>query len=158
MIKICLLSENYSRKRYMKGEHGLSIWIEKDDTNILFDTGQSDLFSQNAMQLGIDISKADMLVLSHGHYDHTGGVPEFCRVNRLAPIFINREAFHKRYYGEAKPGINIGIPWADQVEGEPTVPFERLVLNKEAVNLNNGMFLSGEKPFTVPFEESPKNF
>ncbi len=158
MIKISLLSENYSRKRYIKGEHGLSIWIEKDGKNILFDTGQSELFSHNARKMGIDISKADMLVLSHGHYDHTGGVPEFCRINEHASIYIHRDAFKKRFFGQQKNGINIGIPWAEQEEGVWEVPFERLILNREPVNLNDGIFLSGEIPSTVPFEEVPGNF
>ncbi len=158
MIKICLLSENYSRKRYMKGEHGLSIWIQKDDSNILFDTGQSDLFSQNASQLGIDISKANILVLSHGHYDHTGGVPEFCRLNRSAPIYINQDAFHKRYNGKNDMNNNIGIPWAEQKDGVNEVPFERLIMNKGTVNLSDGIFLSGQIPRTVSFEEAPRNF
>jgi len=157
MIKLCLLSENYSRKRYMKGEHGLSIWIQKDDINILFDTGQSELFSQNAKQLGIDLSKADMLVLSHGHYDHTGGVLEFCKINQSAPIYINQNAFHKRYNGQDRSN-NIGIPWADQVEKRCEGPFERLVLNKDPVDLNNGIVLSGQIPSTVDFEDVPQNF
>ncbi|WP_010243391.1 MBL fold metallo-hydrolase [Acetivibrio cellulolyticus] len=157
MIKICLLSENYSRKRYMKGEHGLSLWIQKDDKNILFDTGQSDLFSQNAQQLGIDLSEADMLVLSHGHYDHTGGVPEFCSVNQKAPIYINQNAFHKRYNGKNDLGNNIGIPWVEQKDGKG-VPSERLIRNKDKVDLSEGIFLSGQIPRNVSFEEAPKNF
>uniref|UniRef100_UPI00356899E1 MBL fold metallo-hydrolase n=1 Tax=Pontiella sp. TaxID=2837462 RepID=UPI00356899E1 len=55
-------------------EHGLSMWIEAGGTNILFDAGQGDALEQNAARLGIDLSHADLFVLSHGHYDHTGAV------------------------------------------------------------------------------------
>mgnify|MGYP003758851637 CR=1 FL=1 len=157
MIKIRLLAENYARKRYMLAEHGLSIWIEKDNKNILFDTGQSDLFSLNAEQTGIEISKADLLVLSHGHYDHTGGVPEFCRINHLAPVYIHQGAFQKRYHGEG-PGKCIGIPWSKKGSSEIEIPSGRLVVNKGPVNIDENIVLSGEIPSTQPFEGVPQNF
>ncbi len=84
MIRIQLLAENYARKRHMLAERGLSIWIEKDNKSILFDTGQSAIFSLNAEQVGVNISRAELLVLSHGHYDHTGGVPEYCLYVKLS--------------------------------------------------------------------------
>jgi 7,8-dihydropterin-6-yl-methyl-4-(beta-D-ribofuranosyl)aminobenzene 5'-phosphate synthase len=77
MLKIRILSENYARRRYMTAEHGLSIWVEADDRNILFDTGQSDIFLHNAKQMGIDLTKADMLVLSHGTMIIQEGFPHF---------------------------------------------------------------------------------
>ena len=158
MLKIRLLSENYARKRHMLAEHGLSIWIEADNKNILFDTGQSDIFSHNARHAGIDISKADMLVISHGHYDHTGGVPEFCRINEKAPIYVHQGAFSKRYYGLKEPGINIGILWVVHETGELNIPFERLVMGKGPVLIGSNIVISGEIPVTVAFEEAPNNF
>lgn len=141
----------------MLAEHGLSIWIEKDNKNILFDTGQSDLFSLNAEQTGIEISKADLLVLSHGHYDHTGGVPEFCRINHHAPVYIHQGAFQKRYHGEG-PGKCIGIPWSKKGSSEIEIPSGRLVVNKGPVNIDENIVLSGEIPSTQPFEGVPQNF
>jgi len=58
----------------LAGEHGLALWIETAGLRILFDTGQSGAFAANARALGMPLATADMLVLSHGHYDHTGGV------------------------------------------------------------------------------------
>ena len=158
MIKIRLLSENYARRREMLAEHGLSIWIEEDNKNILFDTGQSDMFSHNAKQVGIDISKADILVLSHGHYDHTGGVPAFCRLNHHAPVYIHPGAFQKRYYGQGKPGRNIGIPWLKQESGETDILSGRFVINKGPVNIDDSIVIAGEIPSIVPFEDVPLNF
>ena len=71
---ITILSDNQAGKN-LSAEHGLSIWIEIGSKRILFDTGQGATFDNNARALGINLAKTDMLVLSHGHYDHTGGIP-----------------------------------------------------------------------------------
>ena len=86
----------------MAVEHGLSLWIETADRTILFDMGQSDLFAQNAAQLGIDLAKADLAVLSHGHYDHGGGLPHFLTRNTHAPVYVSRYAFDACYNAVGK--------------------------------------------------------
>lgn len=67
-------------------EHGFSAWIEVGEQRILFDTGQGIALEKNAFQLGIDLGQATVLVLSHGHYDHTGGIPVFLAANTTAPV------------------------------------------------------------------------
>ena len=74
-MKTTLLLENNSLfNRYLNAEHGYSAWIEDEDVKILYDTGYSDKFIKNAEALGIDLRKADYVVISHGHYDHCGGL------------------------------------------------------------------------------------
>lgn len=73
-LKVTVLVDNISDREDAPGEHGLSLWIEADGNRILYDAGQSELLLRNAKALNIDLRKADMLVLSHGHYDHTGAV------------------------------------------------------------------------------------
>lgn len=94
----------------LKSEHGLSIWVEADERKILFDTGQSDILIDNAQQLGIDLATADALVLSHGHYDHTGGIESVIARNSSITIYCNSGVFIPRYSrqsdGRMKP---IGI-------------------------------------------------
>jgi 7,8-dihydropterin-6-yl-methyl-4-(beta-D-ribofuranosyl)aminobenzene 5'-phosphate synthase len=70
-MKVTVLVENSvfkSNSSNVRSEHGLSLFIETSDRKILFDTGQSDLFIQNAAKLGIDLSQVDYLVISHGHF------------------------------------------------------------------------------------------
>jgi len=59
-------------------EHGLSLYIETAKHKILFDVGASELFFQNAKKFGVNIADVDFLVISHGHYDHGGGLKAFC--------------------------------------------------------------------------------
>lgn len=157
MIKITLLAENYARSRNLLAEHGLSIWIEKDNKKILFDTGQSEVFSLNARQMGIDISSADLLILSHGHYDHTGGVPEFCRINHQAPVYIHPGALKNRYNGQGEFAKNIGIPWFEE-NGKSAVLSERLIVKKGPIHIDENITISGEIPSVTDFEGVPQNF
>ncbi len=74
-MKTTLLLENNSLfNRFLNAEHGYSAWIEDEDIKVLYDTGYSDKFIKNAEALGIDLRKADYVIISHGHYDHCGGL------------------------------------------------------------------------------------
>lgn len=101
-MRIDALMENTTSRNDIFAEHGLSLYIETEGHKILFDTGQSDLFAKNAEQMGIDLAKVDMAVLSHGHYDHGGGLKTFLNLNKTAPIFANRHAFEPHYHGPEK--------------------------------------------------------
>ena len=81
----------------LNAENGLSLFIEFDERKILFDTGQSDLFIQNAEKMGIDLSQVDYLIISHGHFDHGGGLKHFLKINKKAKIFLHINAVHKFY-------------------------------------------------------------
>ena len=86
-MKITVLAENTSKKENIGCEHGLSLLIETEKHIILFDMGQSELFAENAEKLGIDLGNVDIAVLSHGHYDHGGGLKKFLELNSKAPVF-----------------------------------------------------------------------
>lgn len=96
-MKIVTLIENTARRNDLSSEHGLSLYIETDDLRIMFDTGQSGAFADNAEKLGIDLAKVDFAVLSHGHYDHGGGLMRFMEINPTAPIYLSRKAFAPCY-------------------------------------------------------------
>ncbi|MBR5633360.1 MAG: MBL fold metallo-hydrolase, partial [Clostridia bacterium] len=80
-MKIVCLAENTTSRDDVGAEHGLSLYVEAAGKKILFDMGQTDLFMKNAEKLGVDLSKVDVAVLSHGHYDHGGGLSAFLKVN-----------------------------------------------------------------------------
>lgn len=88
------------------GEAGFSVYIEDGDERILFDTGCSYVYRSNAEKMGIDLQKITAIVLSHGHYDHTGGLGYFPQSGRKVPLYAHPWAiFPKRFDSR-----NIGIP------------------------------------------------
>ncbi|MBR2615965.1 MAG: MBL fold metallo-hydrolase, partial [Clostridia bacterium] len=98
-MKITVLSENTSSRDCIAAEHGLSLLVETGKLHILFDMGQGDLFWENAKALGMDLATVDLAVLSHGHYDHGGGLERFLRENTTAPVYVHPLAFRPYYHG-----------------------------------------------------------
>ena len=92
-----VLTENTAVSDEFLYEHGLSFYIETEKHRILFDMGQSDAFIKNAETMGVDLSLVDIAVLSHGHYDHGGGLDAFLDENSCGKVYINKNAF-KDYY------------------------------------------------------------
>ena len=101
-MKITSLLENTTTNEQFKVEHGLSLFIETENCKILFDMGQTDLFAENARTLGIDLAEVDSAVLSHGHYDHGGGLAKFLEINDHAPVYISEKVFQPHYNGTEK--------------------------------------------------------
>ncbi len=101
-MEITVLIENTSERCDMETEHGLSLYIRVFGKNILFDMGQTDMFLRNAEKLGINLANTDIAVLSHGHYDHGGGLSRFLEVNKKASVYINRNAFVPHFNGTEK--------------------------------------------------------
>lgn len=106
MIQITALVENTSADPRLGAEHGLSLYIETGAHHILFDMGQTALYAANARALGVDLAGVDLAVLSHGHYDHGGGLAHFLAANPGAPVYLSRYAFEPHYHGSTK---NIGL-------------------------------------------------
>jgi 7,8-dihydropterin-6-yl-methyl-4-(beta-D-ribofuranosyl)aminobenzene 5'-phosphate synthase len=97
-MKITVLIENTTCDTNFKEQHGLSFYIESHGLKILFDCGANGLFLRNAEKLGIDISAVDYLIISHGHYDHGGGLESFLKINDKAKIIISKHAFDDYYF------------------------------------------------------------
>ena len=106
-MKVSVLIENTSRNPDLQAEHGLSLYIETGNLRLLFDTGATGAFADNARKMGVDLSKVDALVLSHGHYDHGGGMEVFFQCNAAAPVYLSAHAFEAHYNGAGK---YIGLP------------------------------------------------
>ena len=102
MTYITVLVENTSLNKNIKAEHGLSIYIENEYEKILFDTGATDAFADNAEKLGINLASVDAAVISHGHYDHGGGIKKFLEINDHAPVYLSCNAFEDYYNNEYK--------------------------------------------------------
>lgn len=93
-----LIENNQSDKENLFFEHGLSLLLEADGKRILFDTGQSGNFIENSILLNKNLSELDAVIISHGHYDHSGGYKKFVEVSQHKPELIVGEEFFKPKY------------------------------------------------------------
>ena len=108
-MKIVTLVENSCGTENCIAEHGLSIYIETENHKLLLDTGQTDAIVKNAEVLGIDLTAVDTVILSHGHYDHSGGILPFSKLNHSAQIIMQSSAAEPHYNGERYIGIDTDI-------------------------------------------------
>lgn len=146
MIKITVLVENTAGNK-CRAEHGLSYFVEADDA-VLFDTGASDLFIQNARQLGVDLSAATTVVLSHGHDDHSGGLP-FLKEKRLV---CHPDAFLRRF--RKTDGTPLGLPM-NRAKAEALFD---VATSREPVKLTERIWFLGEIPRLNDFEAKETAF
>ncbi len=105
-MKIITLVEDTCGNENCKHEHGLSIYIETKKHKLLVDTGATDAFFYNAKQLGVDLTSVDTVILSHGHYDHAGGIMAFAELNSHAAIYMQRTAANDYYHADRYIGID----------------------------------------------------
>ena len=108
-MRIVTLVENSCGHEGCIAEHGLSIYIETEKHKLLLDTGQTDAVVKNAKVLGIDLTAVDTVILSHGHYDHSGGILPFSKLNLSAQIIMQSSAAEPHYNGERYIGIDTDI-------------------------------------------------
>lgn len=118
-MKITCLMENTIGNVNCQSEHGLSLLVETKNRTILVDTGASGLFIENANKLDVNLRKVETVFLSHGHYDHGGGILEFCKVNPKAKIVMQKSAlgdyWHKSEQVEKYIGLDSAIKELDNL-------------------------------------------
>jgi 7,8-dihydropterin-6-yl-methyl-4-(beta-D-ribofuranosyl)aminobenzene 5'-phosphate synthase len=157
-ISITVLVENTVSRQNLKAEHGLSFWIETEDGNILWDTGQSALLVNNAQKLGIPLHSTNHIVLSHGHYDHTGGLLEVLKMAPHARVYGHPDMFIERFsrYEKAPNSIKtISMPFVKHIIEKRC---DSLVLSADPVEILPGIFTTGEIPRKTDFEDTGGDF
>lgn len=130
-IRIVNLVEDTSGDNSCQYEHGLSFYVETKQHKLLVDTGATDLFLQNAKSLQIDLKNVDTVILSHGHYDHSGGILPFSKWNPKAHIYLKesaKEDYYNLSYGYEKYiGIDkaiMSLPQVITVDGDRKIDDE----------------------------------
>ena len=108
-MRIVCLIENTEGKAGCKSEHGLSYYVETAKHKLLVDTGASEAFLQNAEMLSVDVKQVDTVFLSHGHYDHAGGIMAFSEIKGDAPVYMQKAALKDYYHKDEAVTRYIGI-------------------------------------------------
>ena len=134
-------------------EHGLSLWIRTTDRHILFDTGQGPALPANAEALGVDLGLTDQLVLSHGHYDHTGGLAHLLKVAPRAHVYCHPGVVQPRYRKREDGPKGIQIP-EDAKAALYRLPEKQLHWTSEATFLADAIGLTGPIPRQTPYEDT----
>ena len=148
-MKITALVENTTCSDELAKEHGLSLYIEACGKRVLFDTGLGDNFAANAEKLGVDLENIDFAVLSHGHYDHGGGLARFIAINGTSPIYARELAFEPHYSQRPDELFYNGIDASLASSG-------RFVFTNREQDLGGGFSLFSEVPAYEPVFSSSR--
>jgi 7,8-dihydropterin-6-yl-methyl-4-(beta-D-ribofuranosyl)aminobenzene 5'-phosphate synthase len=151
-VKITILVDNKSADGLL-AEHGLSFWIEVDGKRILFDTGQKDALAVNSRMLGVDLSRTDLVVLSHGHYDHTGAIPYVLGCAPCAHVYLHAAAFLPRYSVRDKVAKPIQMP-ADSMSAVMNLDDEKIHYIAQHTFPLERVGITGPIPRETDFEDT----
>ena len=108
-MKLITLVENTACGEDFASVHGLSQYIETPNHKLLVDVGPNRAFLENAEKLGVDLTAVDTVIISHGHYDHTGGLAAFFEVNSTAKVYLRAEAFDQYFACVGETANYIGM-------------------------------------------------
>lgn len=151
-LRVTVLVDNTADSAGLASEHGLALWIEADRRRILFDTGQGGVLLHNAERLGIDLRTTEMVALSHGHYDHIGGLSKVLALAPDVDVYVHPAALAEKFAHEKTPPHRaIGLPDADRpsVQSEET----RWKWTPSPTELFPGVHVTGEIPRRNDFED-----
>ncbi|MBO8129777.1 MAG: MBL fold metallo-hydrolase [Peptococcaceae bacterium] len=150
VLKITVLSENTAGVPLgLTGEWGLALLVETGGVRILFDTGERGHLLTNAAALGADLKSVDALVMSHGHYDHAGGMQAFLRLRGRLPVYAHPD-FFTSHYGALPKAHYIGVPFCrEELESSGA----KFIFTREPREIAPGIWVSGEVPRKTGFEK-----
>jgi len=153
-VRITILCENTVGKLIGSGEHGFSAFIETEHGNYLFDTGSGHSVIANSLVLNKSLRNIEKIYLSHGHYDHSGGLPEVLKLRGKVDVHVHPHIFLDRIAvlkenGEEKKRF-VGIPYKKRYL---EVLGANFIFNTDFVEVENRIFLTGEVPKITPFEK-----
>ena len=152
-VKVSVLVDNCVWKAQLRGEHGLALLLETPESKVLFDTGQSsEVLMHNAEMMGIDLRQVESVVLSHGHYDHTGGLVAVAGMIGSPRLYAHPQAFGEKY---SKHGDNL------RAIGCPVRPEEldaKFISVEQPTEVAPGVVATGEIVRSTDFEQIPPHF
>ncbi|HAI11406.1 MAG TPA: MBL fold metallo-hydrolase [Phycisphaerales bacterium] len=155
---ITTLVENTATGRNIRAEHGLSYWIEADGHCILFDTAQTpDVLMHNARRLKFDFADVEAVVLSHGHYDHTGGLMAVLDEAKHPRLYLHPDALAKRY-SQHTGGVMVDVGVAGGLSRAMLADKAEIVWTQSPTEIVPGLWVTGQVPRINQFEDTGGDF
>lgn len=154
-IAVTVLVENSVHVGGVRAEHGLAVLVRAEGGKLLFDTGQSELAVENARKMGLSLEGLDAVVLSHGHYDHVGGLDAVRQVAPQARLFLHPAALAPKYTANADGSSReIGMPSSTR----DSIEKWEAVKTAEPTEVIPGCFVTGLIPRQTTFENTGGRF
>jgi 7,8-dihydropterin-6-yl-methyl-4-(beta-D-ribofuranosyl)aminobenzene 5'-phosphate synthase len=152
-LRVTVLAENVVRRPRLRAEHGLAFWVEANGHRVLFDTGQGEVLRHNAFHLGIPLPSIETVAVSHGHFDHTGGLKDLLGLGSRIDLYLHPAALGEKYAKEKDPPHrSIGIPDFDESTLRRRV--RNLIWTRTPRELVAGVHVTGEIPRRNDFEDT----
>lgn len=152
LVTVTVLVDNNANEG-LASEHGFSAWIEAAGRRVLFDTGQGQALASNAGALDVTLRAADTLILSHGHYDHTGGLPLAITSAPAARVYCHAVATSPRYSIRDGSARSIGMPEAATTALE-SLPAGRVHWVTQPLEVAAGVGITGPIPRLTDYEDA----
>lgn len=152
-VKVTVVVENTASGDGMIPEHGICFWIEIGSTKVIFDTGQGGALLNNARILGVSLEQAEFVVLSHGHYDHTGGLKAVLLLSPNSIVYAHQAAFQPKFacneYGRSRA---IGMPSMNEKSVRKLAG--DVIFTTKPTQIADCLFVTGEIPRVTEFEDT----
>ena len=152
-VKVSVVVENVASGGGMIPEHGICFWIEIGSTKIIFDTGQGGALLNNARILGVSLEQTEFVVLSHGHYDHTGGLKDVLQLSQNPKVYAHQAAFQPKFacneYGQSRA---IGMPSMNEKSVRKIA--SDVIFTTKPTQIADRLFVTGEIPRVTEFEDT----
>ena len=153
LFELTVICDNHAGEGLLS-EHGLAFALRADGNHILFDTGSGETLIHNAAKLGIDLAEISHLVLSHGHYDHTGGVVQVLHLNKHCPVIAHPFVLSERYSRHPeRPVRRISMPVSVQAALQQLAPAQ-LHFQSISSMLSRNIGITGKIPRISEFEDT----
>ncbi|MGI5962953.1 MAG: MBL fold metallo-hydrolase [Lawsonibacter sp.] len=155
-IEVVTLMENAALVDCLASEHGLSLLISSEKRRILYDTGASPRFFKNARAMQLKLNPLDAVVLSHGHYDHTGGLSTLlCEGTLVETIYLGKNFFDGRYSQKREGRMEIGSAISQEAMSKFQIPMR--VVEDQPIDIGDGIWVVSGFSTTEEMERpSPK--
>jgi 7,8-dihydropterin-6-yl-methyl-4-(beta-D-ribofuranosyl)aminobenzene 5'-phosphate synthase len=156
-LRLTILADDCVTAPKLLAEHGFAVFIEADGRRILFDTGQGMVIRSNAAILDCPLALLDAIVISHGHYDHTGGLAAVLGTARRARLFLHPAAAELKFAGRGPQSLrSIGIP-TDGAQALAAAS-DRVIWTRDVTRIEAGIWCTGEIPRSQPIEGAENHF